>query len=315
LRNRLYIGSQVWNRSKWDKDPDTGVRVRRERPESEWIIRDAPELRIIPHDLEARVARRLSAIAQGTDQACKALPGVGRQSGRAGPGSPYLLSGLLECGCCGSPLSMVNRERYGCSAHRHRGPSVCSFNATIPRERVERRILDAIRRDLYSPRAMALYRKEVAAEIKRITAAAKPDTAALAGKLADLDSRIANMVEMIAGGTRSPALSSALESAEAQRAALNEDLRRAGSASVMPLPVDLEGIFRAQIEHLERELASDVDAAREILREILGPVRVYKRDNAMVAELSGLYHGAVASFGSGGAIPKLAYLVISIDLS
>src|SRR5574343_498753 len=35
LRNQLYLGRQIWNRSEWLKDPDTGARVRRERPESE----------------------------------------------------------------------------------------------------------------------------------------------------------------------------------------------------------------------------------------------------------------------------------------
>ncbi|WP_367176988.1 zinc ribbon domain-containing protein [Donghicola sp.] len=42
----------------------------------------------------------------------------------------YLLSGLLECGDCGSGYSMINQERMGCSAARNKG--TCS-NRRRPR--------------------------------------------------------------------------------------------------------------------------------------------------------------------------------------
>lgn len=32
LHNERYIGRQVWNRSEWVKDPDSGKRTRRDRP-------------------------------------------------------------------------------------------------------------------------------------------------------------------------------------------------------------------------------------------------------------------------------------------
>lgn len=47
LANTMYIGRQTWNRSHWIKHPDTGRRIRRERPESEWIINDQPDLAIV----------------------------------------------------------------------------------------------------------------------------------------------------------------------------------------------------------------------------------------------------------------------------
>ena len=51
LNNRLYIGEQLWNRSKFAKDPDTGKRVSRLNPESEWVITAIPDLRIIDQPL------------------------------------------------------------------------------------------------------------------------------------------------------------------------------------------------------------------------------------------------------------------------
>jgi site-specific DNA recombinase len=47
LANPIYAGRQIWNRSRWVKHPDTGRRLRQERPESDWIITDHPELAII----------------------------------------------------------------------------------------------------------------------------------------------------------------------------------------------------------------------------------------------------------------------------
>jgi DNA invertase Pin-like site-specific DNA recombinase len=60
LRNELYIGRFIWNRSQFIKQPGTNRRLRRMRPESEWIIVDKPELRIIDDALWHRVRERIA---------------------------------------------------------------------------------------------------------------------------------------------------------------------------------------------------------------------------------------------------------------
>jgi site-specific DNA recombinase len=47
LHNKLDVGRLVWNRQRYVKDPATGRRLTRLNPESEWIIRYEPELRIV----------------------------------------------------------------------------------------------------------------------------------------------------------------------------------------------------------------------------------------------------------------------------
>ena len=47
LVNATYTGRLTWNRSRWERDPDTGRRRRLARPELEWITTEAPELRIV----------------------------------------------------------------------------------------------------------------------------------------------------------------------------------------------------------------------------------------------------------------------------
>ena len=50
LNNELYVGRLVWNRQRYVKDPETGKRVARINPASEWITRTCPHLRILDDD-------------------------------------------------------------------------------------------------------------------------------------------------------------------------------------------------------------------------------------------------------------------------
>ena len=52
----------VWNRQRFLKDPDTGKRVTRLNPESEWVIKDVPELRIVDDELWQAVQARYATV-------------------------------------------------------------------------------------------------------------------------------------------------------------------------------------------------------------------------------------------------------------
>ena len=83
-----------------------------------------------------------------------------------GPGRPgragyfdHVLSGLLRCGACGSPMSIVSRKmkagrsysQYGCSARHHKGTSVCANGLTIGEARLTEAVLGALRSYFASP--------------------------------------------------------------------------------------------------------------------------------------------------------------------
>jgi hypothetical protein len=46
-----WMGRLVWNRHRYLKKLDTGKRVSRSNPESEWMIQDVPEPEIIGQDV------------------------------------------------------------------------------------------------------------------------------------------------------------------------------------------------------------------------------------------------------------------------
>ena len=65
LANPIYIGKVIWNRREWVLNPETKRRMPRLRPESEWIITEQPELRIISQEMWNRVQDRRKAQAVG----------------------------------------------------------------------------------------------------------------------------------------------------------------------------------------------------------------------------------------------------------
>ena len=69
LMNAFYDGRLVWNRVSMHKDPDTGRRVSRANPESEWITTPVPHLRIVEPE-----PRRIQPASAG---AIIAFPEVG----------------------------------------------------------------------------------------------------------------------------------------------------------------------------------------------------------------------------------------------
>ena len=113
LNNELYQGRITYNRQRFVKDPETGKRVARPNPESQWIKTEVAHLRIIDDSL------------WGAVQALRAR--YSSQTGNKRQTRKRLLSGLVKCGACGGSMTIVNRERYSCSAKRERGTCERNF--------------------------------------------------------------------------------------------------------------------------------------------------------------------------------------------
>ena len=64
LNNELYIGRLIWNRQRYLKDPDSGRRVSRRNAESDWIVAEVPELRIIDDALWQEVRDRQAELSK-----------------------------------------------------------------------------------------------------------------------------------------------------------------------------------------------------------------------------------------------------------
>ena len=130
LNNELYVGRLVWNRLRYVKNPDTGKRVSRLNPTSEWMSKDVPELRIVPDELWTAAKSR----QKQTRHAMKTAGAIG-----VAKRPQYLFSGLTKCGVCGAGFIMSGKNRLGCFGARDQGR--CDNHLTIRRDEVEARVL------------------------------------------------------------------------------------------------------------------------------------------------------------------------------
>ncbi len=95
LRNARYIGLLIHNRHALVRDPDTNRAKVHVRPQSEWIVTEVPDARIVDQETWDRVR----AIHEA-----RARSGLQPREERAS----YLLSGRIACPACGRWLNAGN---------------------------------------------------------------------------------------------------------------------------------------------------------------------------------------------------------------
>ncbi|WP_417729084.1 recombinase family protein [Roseovarius sp.] len=144
INNELYIGRNIWNKLRYVKDPSSGRRISRMNDEKDWVISEAPELRIIPQDVWDAFK-----VMQGEFAPHVALHTRNRPK--------HLLSGLIKCGCCGSNYTQ-NKGRLGCSGYKDR--NICDNRATIALADVEDRVINALHSHLMDDELCAEFCQE-----------------------------------------------------------------------------------------------------------------------------------------------------------
>lgn len=289
LLNPLYAGRYIWNRTRRQVDPDTKARKHASRPEQDWVVQDAPELRIVSEELWNRVQGRMNEQGEKSQAIRTAL----HDMARTGRGPKYLFSGLLKCGVCGGNYIVINERSYGCGTRKDRGEHVCSNNLRVPRQLVEKRLLEGIKRDLFSPERIELFKRatqRLLSERRR----AKVDTGAVRERLAKLDEQITRMVQAIKDGAYSGVLKSELDKAEAERdrltASLNANTKGLDKVAEF-LPRAIER-YQSYVENLESVTLRDVAKARAQIRTLLGDeIRLVPNGGYLEAEISGDYQG------------------------
>jgi DNA invertase Pin-like site-specific DNA recombinase len=273
LANPIYAGRQVWNRSQWVKHPDTGRRLRRERPPAEWITTDHPELAII----EPRTW-------QAVQDAIKRRGHVGGNRGRA---PRALLSGLLRCGECGGPVTMIDGHSYGCATAKDRG--TCGNRMRVKRTEADAEMVAGVRDAMLTEDAMQLWR----AAIARATKAQAGDAGAARRRLAQAAQERDNIMAAIRQGIITPTTRAALEAAE--RAV-------SGAEAALQQPAQILPDARARLRRIADTLADrarQVPAAREALRALIGEAVLRNENGNPVAEIAGSHLAMVAGAGFG----------------
>lgn len=285
LANPIYAGRQVWNRSQWVKHPDTGRRIRRERPQAEWVTTEHPELMIVD-------ARTWAAVQA-------AMKRRGHASGNKGRAPKSLLSGLLRCGDCGGPVTMVDSHSYGCARARDRG--TCDNRLRVKRQEADAAMVAGVRARLLTEDAMKAWQAAIARAMK----AQAGNTGEARKRLALAATERDNLMRAIRAGIITPSTKAALEAAEA--AVLDAERAMQQPARIMP---DVRDRLRRIADTLA-DRARQVPAAREALRSLIGEAILRNENGNPVAEIAGSHVAMVAGAGFGHYMAEPVRIVLT----
>ncbi|CAH1654888.1 Resolvase domain protein [Hyphomicrobiales bacterium] len=269
VNNELYIGRLIWNRLRYIKDPSTGKRVSRLNPESEWIIKDVPELRIVDDELWHSVRVRQGEIAEkfaNVTEAVRKHHKKNRLNGTRRPKS--LLSGLVFCGSCGGPYSLRGADRFACSNHISKG--TCSNSRTIPREDLEARVLSGLKDRMMAPEIVEEAMRAYAEETNRLNRERRSSGDAWKAELVKIEKQIRGIIEAIKAGMFHESMKAEMDTLEARKTELNTLLADAQEDTPDILP-SASAIYTKKVSDLTKALnrKEERQEAAETLRGLI----------------------------------------------
>ena len=135
----------------------------------------------------------------------------------------------MECGCCGSGFSKVQKDSFGCSAARNKGKAICTNMVTIKQTDLEARVLDALAHHLMDPEAVAAFCDAYTEERNRLAAAVTQGRGRLQKELAQVSRDHAKLVDAIIAGVPAVQVKDKMIALDARR---KVSLRRAPSGGL-----------------------------------------------------------------------------------
>jgi DNA invertase Pin-like site-specific DNA recombinase len=287
LQNRLYIGQIVWNRQRFIKNPETGKRVSRVNPEGEWVIQDAPHLRIIEDDLWQTVT------------ALKKHKSLGPIKYARKP--KHVFSGLIKCGCCGASYTVFSSGRLVCAGNRERGD--CDNKRTVTRSHIEKRVLKALQNHLAEPELIAEYVKAYQEERKKLQQAERGNAKQKQKQIALLKDEIKRGVDLLLKGLAPDSVAIEIKKKEIELKKLEEEMQDVAISPVEIHPAAAEK-YKRIVENLHEHMDSDVFAE---VRKLIDKIVVTPKGR----ELDIVVHGQLAALLSIQDNPQCMGLVVA----
>ena len=295
LRNQRYRGKLVWNRTQKLRVPGTGRRIKKLRPESEWVKVEAPQLRIIPEDLWFAVQQRFQVARRLWSKEGK--PGLVGQQRKV-----YLFSGLLTCGNCGGSVTLVSgrwsteAQQYGCSMHHQRGDTVCSNDVMIRRDKLESRLLSGLQQAVFREESIDYIVAGMKSELERRFAELDAGLSEMRERKHQLETEIARLVKALADGNGTQSVTAAIGEREKELQAITDSLLERHPNSIQAKLDELRTFAVSRLTDLRRllEKPESIDQARMLLADQIGKITLVPNDREYLAQ------GSVDFFGEKG---------------
>jgi site-specific DNA recombinase len=279
LKNELYIGNVVWNRSKFVKVPGTNKRQRRPRPESEWLRASNSELAIVPADLWSAVRARFAALP--------AIWGYPRSRGLVPRAmtSPYLFSGLLRCGTCGANLIIATgggthrHKKYACSRRfKNRG---CENDLYIRRDDLEDLLLGKLQSELLQPEVVDYAVMEFQRQLEAALGDLSADLVGMRQRKTRLEVEVRRLVSAVAESGHTKALLEEIGRKEAEIQGITDGLLLATPKSIESRIDEIRTFVASGLKNLRDLVRQDTALARtELLKHSSEITMTPHRDSA-----------------------------------
>jgi site-specific DNA recombinase len=265
LKNELYIGNVVWNRSKFLKVPGTNKRQRRPRPESEWLRASNPDLAIVPADLWSAVRSRFAALPS--------IWGYPKNRGlapRAMTG-PYLFSGLLKCGECRANLVIATgggthrHKKYACSRRFNGGG--CKNDLYIRRDELEDLLLGKLQSEILKPEVVDYAVMEFRRQLEAALGGLSEDLAGMRQRKTQLEAEVRRLVSAVAESGHSRSLLAEIGRKDSELQGITDRLLSATPASIESRIAEIRTFVATGLRDLRDLLRKDTALARtELLK-------------------------------------------------
>jgi site-specific DNA recombinase len=274
LDNEKYAGRWVWNKTESRRDPRTGRRRRFVKPESEWVVREDEELRIVPQELWETVRARRKEMHRTWPGGSGKRGFSGEQGSRQAHFPTHLLAGAMVCGSCGATIAQVSGKNggyYGCLAATK---GACENKTLVRRTLAEKVILEAVKDELADPEHVAYVLRRVEEEVAKLRSDL-PDTLKL--KEAELSAeqrRLAHFVDFIGEDRGSQALAKALAETERRVETLADEVNALRRSREKAFQAPLVEWIKDRLENMHEVLAHRTARSAQVLRHLLSPIRL-----------------------------------------
>lgn len=268
LQNELYCGRLVWFRAYRVRDPDTGRRIWRYRPPTEWQRNEVPHLRIVEDDVFTE-AQRMRALRERPHCRPQARP-------------KRILSGLLRCASCGAGMSKKDidhgRPRIVCTRMKEAG--TCQNRRSYYLDEIEKAVLGGLREEFGTRDAVAYFLKCYNEEWEAQCIDREPKRTQIEAEVRKIEGQIKNAVGAIIDGritedegeVHLPAL----------RARLSELKAKLTLARAEPIVLNLKPAvldnYRRDLDRLDeiinRDLAEGDEGAAAAIRKMIESVTI-----------------------------------------
>jgi site-specific DNA recombinase len=307
LHNELYVGRLVWNRQRFLKDPDTGKRVARTNPLSEWITKDVPELRIIDDEVWRAVQTRYASVQRKwkTAEEGKRFNQFRRPK--------YLFSGLTKCGECGAGFIVYSREQLGCFGTRDRG--TCTNKLTISRHEVEERVLSALQDKLMRKDFFEEFCREFAKEMNRLRMEQRAGLSGAKRELERVKREIQKVIEAIVDGVKGSELKDRMADLQNRKDALLKQLEVADKPPPLLHP-SMADLYRSKVEELASAFQREDTRleASKMLRGLIDSIVLTPEKGQLRIELRGNLAAMLTAAQQTKRSPETGDLLVPVQL-